>query len=346
LSLPEVFVERIRRIVPENLSAGVLETFSNARKFTVRVNTLKTTVAEARAYLESKQLQPVSVSWYADALVLEPEARLALRGDAWIQDGRLYPQNLSSMLPPLALGPKPGEIVLDLCAAPGSKTTQMVQMMANKGEITAVEAIRERYFKLKSVCDLTGAKIVNIVCCDGRRFDPSHNRSHTPARSMERQPARSAFHEEVMKNPRLVPQSDSRKFDRVLVDAPCSSEGLFDANDPETIGYWSERKIDEASKKQRGLLLSASRLLKVGGTLVYSTCSFAPEENEATVDWFLKKADPGFKCVPVGIDAAVPVYPTLETWGKKTFHPDIHHTARILPGEGRIGFFIAKFVLK
>lgn len=340
MPLPEVFKERLGRIIPGALSGAVMETFETPRKFTLRVNTLKTTAAEAAAYLPSRSIPFAAVPWFLDALVLEPEARLALRGDPWIQDGRLYPQNLSSMLPPLVLGVKPGGRVLDVCAAPGSKTTQMAAMMRNQGEITAVEAIRERYFKLKSVCELTGARIVNLVCCDGRRFDPSHNRSHTPPRS--------AFHEAVMSNPRLIPQADPRVFDRVLVDAPCSSEGLFDANDPETIGYWSERKIDEASKKQRGLLLSGSRLLKPGGTLVYSTCSFAPEENEATVDWFLKKADPGFRCVPADDErsARVPRYPPLEGWGKKTFHPDVRNTVRVLPGEGRIGFFIAKFVLK
>ncbi len=346
MSLPAVFCERIRRIVPAAEVEALLATFASPRNFTLRVNTLKVTAAEAADHLRSKGFEPALVPWCPDALVLGADARLGLRGDDWIQDGRLYPQNLSSMLPPLALEPKPGEIVLDLCAAPGSKTTQMAQMMKNQGEITAVEAIRERYFKLKSVCDLTGTKIANLVCCDGRRFDPSHNRSHTPARSMERQPVRSAFHEEVLKNPRLVPQSDTRKFDRILVDAPCSSEGLFDANDPETIGYWSERKIDEASKKQRGLLLSASRLLKVGGTLVYSTCSFAPEENEATVDWFLKKADPGFRCVPVTVPGFTDTLPALEGWGKKTFHADVRNTVRVMPGEGRIGFFIAKFMLK
>lgn len=334
MSLPEVFVERIRRIVPQSLAQGVLDSFAAPRKFAVRVNTLKTTTADAGAHLGSKGLTPALVPWFPEVLVLDADARTALRGDDWIQDGRLYPQNLSSLLPPLVLGVTPGERVLDLCAAPGSKTTQMAQMMKNQGEITAVEVIRERYFKLKSVCDLTGVRIANLVCCDGRRFKPSFNRSHTPRGTASKTDPGPA---------------GDRVFDRILVDAPCSSEGLFDANDPETIGYWSERKIDEASKKQRGLLLSASRLLKPGGTLVYSTCSFAPEENEATVDWFLKKADPGFKCVPVTFptgEQGVPVYPVLRSWGKKTFHPDVKNTVRVLPGGGFIGFFIAKFVLE
>lgn len=314
MSLPEVFVERLRRILPESDFDPALKSFSTPKKFTVRVNTLKTTSAEAVAYLVSKNIGVSSVPWYSDALVLDAGARDVLRGDAWVDAGKLYSQNLSSMVPPLVLDPQPGERVLDLCAAPGSKTTQMAQLMKNTGSIVAVDAIHSRFFKLKAVCALMGAKIVKPMCLDGRQYRISGDK----------------FTEEP--------------FDRILVDAPCSSEGMFDANDAETTGYWSPRKIDEMSKKQRGLLLSASRLLKSGGTMVYSTCSFAPEENEATVDWLLKKADAGLKCVPVS--PALPHLAGLDKWEKRTFHPDVRHTVRILPGEDRIGFFVAKFVLK
>ncbi len=314
MSLPEVFVERLKKILPESEFQRVVGTFSVPRPFAVRVNTLKTTAAEADAYLASKNIPAAAVSWYSDARVLDAGARTALRGDAWIERGKLYPQNLSSMIAPLVLAPKPGERVLDLCAAPGSKTTQMAQMMKNSGAITAVDVVHSRYFKLKTVCALIGAKIVKPVCVDGRKYRIDNDK----------------FREEP--------------FDRILVDAPCSSEGMFDANDPETTAYWSPRKIDEMSKKQRGLLLSASRLLKRGGTMVYSTCSFAPEENEITVDWLLKKADPGLKCVATGL--AAPHLPVLDHWDKRTFHPSVRNAARILPGEGRIGFFISKFVLE
>jgi 16S rRNA (cytosine1407-C5)-methyltransferase len=275
------------------------------------VNSLKTTVAEAYAYLKIKNLRPSAVPGCPVAVVLDTADRSVLRDDSWIAEGKLYSQNLSSMIPPMVLGPRPGERVLDLCAAPGSKTTQMAAMMGNEGAITAVEAIRGRFFKLKTVCELMGAKMVRPVCMDGRRFE-----------------AREGL------------------FDRVLVDAPCSSEGMFDAADEETTQYWSERKIDEMSKKQRGLLLSASRLLKPGGTMVYSTCTFAPEENEGTVDWLLKKAAPGLKCVPVDGLGDLPRLAGLDRWEKRIYHPDVRNAVRILPGEDRIGFFIAKFMLK
>lgn len=344
MSLPEPFLERLRRILPESEWEAALKSFSLPKKFVVRVNTIKTTSAEAAAYLESKQISFSTVSWYPDALVLDPDARLALRGDAWIDEGRLYPQNLSSMAAPLVLDPQPGERVLDLCAAPGSKTTQMAQMMRNQGSITAVDAVHSRFFKLRAVAALTGSKIIKPMCLDGRQYRISGEKFNEPP------------------------------FDRILVDAPCSSEGMFDANDPETTAYWSLRKIDEMSKKQRGLLLSASRLLRSGGTMVYSTCSFAPEENELTVDWLLKKADKKLKCVPVffspraagpsgvagaaGAAAGTPAGAVsavslpirsmkgLAGWEKRTFHPDVQNTVRILPGEDQIGFFIARFVLE
>ena len=83
------------------------------------------------------------------------------------------------------------------------------------------------------------------------------------------------------------------------MDAPCSCEGRFIINEPKSFAYWSVRKIKEMSHKQKGLLLNASRLLRPGGILVYATCTFAPEENEEVVDWFLRKTDGRFELVPI-----------------------------------------------
>ena len=136
--------------------------------------------------------------------------------------------------------------------------------------------------------------------------------------------------------------ADGDLFDRVLVDAPCSSEGRFRVDDQETTAYWRVRKIKEMSFKQKGILMSASRLLKPGGVLVYSTCTFAPEENEEVVDWFLRKSGRNFQLQDVDIDG-VPRLPCLTAWGRDVFDADVMKCLRVKPDEKYTGFFVAKF---
>jgi 16S rRNA (cytosine1407-C5)-methyltransferase len=132
-------------------------------------------------------------------------------------------------------------------------------------------------------------------------------------------------------------------FDRILVDAPCSCEGRFIIHEPKSFAYWSLRKIKEMSHKQKGLLLNASRLLAPDGVLVYATCTFAPEENEEVVDWFLRKTDGRFELTPMQIEG-VKTYPCLTQWHKRSYDLRIRNAVRILPDERMEGFFIAKFM--
>jgi 16S rRNA (cytosine1407-C5)-methyltransferase len=168
-----------------------------------------------------------------------------------------------------------------------------------------------RFFRLKSVCGLLGATVVTCKLCDTRRFRPA----------------------------------DGELFDKVLVDAPCSSEGRFKADDPDSVAYWSLRKVKEMSYKQKGILMSASRLVKPGGVLVYATCTFSPEENEEVVDWFLRKSEGQFCAEDAGIDG-VPRLPCLTTWGKDVYHEDVLKCLRVNPDQTYTGFFVAKFKKK
>lgn len=303
-----VFLDRLRTIVGSERYDTVVQSFARPGVFSVRINTLKTTRPEICARLKERNIAFREIPWSSEALVLEGIPREELTRMDLINEGLLYRQSLSSMLPAVILAPQPGERVLDMCAAPGSKTTQMSAMMRNEGEIVAVEAVRGRYYKLKSVVALAGAANVALKLTDARRF----------------------------RSPVL--------FDRILVDAPCSSEGRFKTDDPETYAYWSPRKIREMARKQRGLLLSASRLLKPGGTLVYATCTFAPEENEGVADWLLRKTGGRLSLEPVHF-AGISSYPPLERWQQKIFSPSIKNCLRILPdSSGEMeGFFIARF---
>ncbi len=209
------------------------------------------------------------------------------------------------MLPPLILAPRPGEKILDLCAAPGSKTLQMAAMMDNEGWISAVEAVKDRFFRMKANIEKNGATIV-----------------HT-------------YHRDGIKVWRYVPE----EFDRVLLDAPCSSEGQFALAEANSYRYWSERKIAEMNRKQKKLLFSAFQCLKPGGTLVYSTCTMAPEENEGVIDWFVKKfaGKVDILDLPLSHDA---LRPGLISFRGKAYDEAVRRASRILPDRLMEGFFI------
>lgn len=302
-----VFLERLKAIVGRERYEPIVQSFSRRDILSVRVNTLKTDRPRMPAELKERHIAFREVPWSAEALILEGVPPEEWGGLDLIQKGFLYRQSLSSMLPALVLDPRPGERVLDLCAAPGSKTTQMAAMMDNQGEIMAVEAIRQRSYKLRAVVGAMGAANVVITVLDGRRF------------------------------------KSGQPFDKILIDAPCSSEGRFHLAHPKTFAYWSPRKIKEMARKQRGLLLSASRLLKPGGTMVYSTCTFAPEENEGVVDWLLRKTEGILEVETVDLKG-IPYYPCLGEWQGKGFDPRVQKCLRVLPEDGMEGFFIAKFV--
>ena len=119
------------------------------------------------------------------------------------------------------------------------------------------------------------------------------------------------------------------------------AESVFKTFDKKTFVYWSPRKIKEMVRKQRGLLLAASRLLKPGGVMVYSTCTFAPEENEGVVDWLLRKTKGALKIEPIHLKD-VKSYPTILTWKKRDYNSDVGGCLRVFPDERGEGFFIAK----
>ncbi len=316
--LPPLFLERLRKIIPEESFESAEESFSKERPLSVRVNTLKISKDDALSMLRQKNIEYKPVVWYENALILCKKRGqadvsacplLTLREfheTKLMDEGYFYIQNLSSMLPVLALDIKPGEEILDMCAAPGSKTVQMAAHLNNSGTITALETVKDRFYRLKSVVTQFGAKNISCKFTDARKF------------------------------------RSSQLFDKILVDAPCSSEGRFKTGDKKSYAYWSPRKIKEMMHKQRGLLVSAGRLLKPDGILVYSTCTFSPEENEGVVSWFLKKTNDTMVLEEISLPD-VPRYSSLLEWENKSFHADVKKCFRVLPGDNMEGFFIAKF---
>ncbi len=302
---PAAFGERLRRILPEGHRDEVWRHFSLPEVLSVRVNMLKADVENTVAELRALGIEVRRPSMPSEALILPPGAWTHPEILRRIEEGRLFRQRLSSMLPVVVLDVRPGQRVLDLCAAPGAKTTQMAARMENVGRIVAVERVRGRYYRLRALCVLQGTEIVEVHCLDARRF-----------------------------------RSSGEGFDRVLLDAPCSSEGRFRRQRPETYRYWSPRKIKEMSRKQRGLIQRAWDLLAPGGVLVYATCTFAPEENEGIVDTLIRRNEDA-RTEPVTLPG-VPLLPALHRWEDKAFHPGTTACVRVLPGAEWDGFFIAR----
>jgi 16S rRNA (cytosine1407-C5)-methyltransferase len=181
----------------------------------------------------------------------------------------------------------------------------MAAMMNNEGRIAAVEKSRPRFFKLRANLERLGVSCVDTYLKDGS----------------------------------AVWRSCEGRFDKVLVDAPCSSEGRFNMNDPDTLKYWSPNKIKQMARAQWVLLQSGFRSLKPGGMLVYSTCTFAPEENEAIISKLLKRY-PDAKILPCAWSGENQ-QAGLAAWQGRDFHPGITHCVRILPNEQMPGFFVA-----
>ncbi len=305
--LPEAFLERLRRIIPASHSAAALKSFTGPKPTTFRVNTLKSTPEATRERLTAQGFKLERVQWYRDAMILQDGRLRELQETEPYKTGAIYVQSLSSMLPPLVLEPKPGETVLDLTAAPGSKTTQLACLMEGRGRIVANDNNKIRFFKLRATVELQGARNVETTLRYGEAFG------------------------------RELPET----FDRVLADVPCSTEGRFDVSDPTSYKFWKPGKVREMARKQKRLIWSAVEALRPGGVLVYSTCTFAPEENEMVVHWALEKFKEtlALEPIPLGLSNCLP---GLVEWEGKALHPSLKLTRRIVPTEEMEGFFVAR----
>ncbi len=304
-SLPEEFYDRLKLIYGTNFPK-VRAALSEARQKTIRVNTLATeSDLEVTEKLTQSGILLQQEETIPHAYIVESGASL-LSSTSEYKQGLFYIQGLSSQLVSIILDPTPDELILDIAAAPGSKTSHIAALMQNTGTIVANDISRERLFKLKNVLEQFHVKSCNPINFPGQMLWKHYENT----------------------------------FDRVLVDAPCSMEGRINASDPDTYDNWSHKRIETLAQRQKMLLRSAITCTKPGGTIVYSTCTLAPEENEEVIDWILKK-DYNVSLESIEIPS-LPFFQPLTEWDKKAYNLDVKKTLRVLPSAAWEGFFVAK----
>lgn len=306
-NLPEKFVERLQQLLEPKQFAKTMDALGEKPLPTFRINTLKQTANTVLEELKKQDFATQPIPWSADAFVLQNKSIRELTETELYKENFIYIQNLSSMIPALVLDPQQKDKILDIAAAPGSKTTQMAALMQNQGEIVANDLSRKRIYKLKENLTNYGATNTLITNIPGQ----------------------------------FIWKKYPEYFDKVLVDAPCSMEGRISSNDPKSYKDWSPKKVKELSQRQKYLLRSAILTTKPGGTIVYSTCTLAPEENEAVVDWVMKKEKRNIAIEPITIPH-LNLSPGVTSWQKKHFAPDIANSARVYPSPEMEGFYIAK----
>lgn len=228
----------------------------------LRLSPIKMDIDKTLLSLSEEGLTPKKIDGLQDTYSYEPDS--AYPGRTLVHNlGYLYLQDLSSMIPALVLDPQPGERILDLAAAPGSKTTQIAQMMKNTGTLVANDADSGRLSNLSFNLDRMGIYNTVVTHLDGT----------------------------------LAGKRYPDYFDRVLLDAPCSALGVL-ANKPDVLNWWAQSKVAKFAALQEKLLISAIKALKPGGRLVYSTCTLTQEENEGVVQSVLAKYPVELETIP------------------------------------------------
>ncbi|ASJ11278.1 SAM-dependent tRNA/rRNA cytosine-C5 methylase [Thermococcus sp. P6] len=292
-SHPRWYVEYTVALLGYDEAVRLFLSNNRPQRYYVRANTLKTDVDSLRDYLEERGVR-TALTPVPDVLKIL-EYRKPVTKLEWYREGKFVIQDLASAYVAHVLKPEPGERVLDLAAAPGSKTFHAAALMENRGEITAVDYSYDRLMRMREKMRLLGVKNVKLVHADGQSF------------------------------------KGREKFDRVILDAPCSSSGTY-RQFPEVKWRFDGEKIRRIINVQRNMLRNAYENLREGGEMTYSTCSIRIDEDEENVLFGVKKL--GLELVPYGFE-----------WGDRGFLEIGERVFRTWPHRHDCnGFFISKLM--
>ena len=250
IEIKKNFEERYRLLLGKDYDKFIEYSLSFMRK-SIRINTLKISVEDLKKRLE-KEWNLTQIPWCEEGFFIEHKKGLRRDIGNLIEHnlGYFYVQEAASMIPPVVLDAKPNEVVLDMCSAPGSKTTQLAAMMQNKGILVSNDSDYKRMAPLSFNIQRTGATNTLVTLMEGRFF--------------------------------------KMPFDKILLDAPCSGTGTI-RKSLKTLKMWNPNMVKRIAGTQRQLIDVAFNCLKPGGVMTYSTCTLEPEENEAIIDFLLNK---------------------------------------------------------
>ena len=272
--IPEFLYNMLLEQYGNDILNKIIEGYASKRNVTLRVNSLKTDVEKVKTVLDTNNIKYSEVKWYKEALIIHDVDENVIRNLSIYENGEVYLQSLSSMFPVVALEPKQDENILDMAAAPGGKTTQIVAMSNGKALVTACEKNKIRCDRLRYNIDKQGATGVNILMQDSRNLD------------------------------------NYFAFDKVLLDAPCRGSGTLDLADENLEKRISKELVDRSVKTQFELLKKAITVLKSGHEMIYSTCSILKQENEENINKILKNKN--VEIVPIDEELVrdIPQLPT------------------------------------
>ena len=249
MEIPQLLKEKIEKEYGLEILKKIETGFIETKPVTLRVNTIKTNAEKVKIELEKNNIEYEIVEWNKSAFIIKNVKEDEIRKLDIYNNGEIYLQSLSSMIPAIIIDPKERENILDMTAAPGGKTSQIAAIANNKVFLTACEKNKIRLDRLQYNMQKQGVKNINIMQEDSRKL------------------------------------SNYFSFDKILLDAPCSGSGtenVFNSN-------FTEELIKRSCKTQEELLTKALSILKHGGEMVYSTCSILKEENEEILNKVLKK---------------------------------------------------------
>jgi len=270
----------------------------------IRVNTLKISIDKLKKRLE-KNWALEQIPWCKEGFWIEhkKKERRDIGNLIGHTLGYFYTQEAASMIPPIVLEPKENEIILDMAASPGSKTTQIAAYMKNKGILIANDYQIERMKPLSINIQRCGITNCVITIMQGQWFK-------------------------------------NFKFDKILLDAPCSGTGTI-RKSLKTVGVWNPYMVKRLAGIQKQLIETAFKNLKENGVLVYSTCSLEPEENEAVIDFLVNKYK-NAKIEEIKLKG-IKISPTILEFEKQKYSKEIKKCLRIWPQDNDTeGFFVAK----
>ncbi|MFH2021402.1 MAG: RsmB/NOP family class I SAM-dependent RNA methyltransferase [archaeon] len=298
------FEERYQRLLGDRYEEYVRYSLSFLTR-SIRVNTLKITIPKLKSKMDKIGWKLTSIPFCKEGFWVEHiTGRLDIGNTKEHALGYYYVQEAASMVPPIVLDPEPGDIVLDMCASPGSKSTQLAQYLKNEGILVANDFTGDRMKPLGINIMKMGISNTILTMMYGQWF------------------AKSGI-----------------MFDKILVDAPCSGTGTI-RKSVKTLTIWNPIMIERLAATQRKLLATAYEVLKPGGTMVYSTCSSEPLEDEGVVSDFLEKhEDAKIEDIKLNINRSAPV----TEWEGTKYVPDVKKCLRLWPQDNNTeGFFVAK----